>query len=108
VPDKLQIEACSTETNDCKDPSVNEAEITIANDKRSWLVPSTGLYHIQLFGASGGQLPGQTSNNLGGVVAANLKLQRNQELSFIVGKSGLNPCVDKLKTLANTQTKVRN
>lgn len=107
VPDKLQIESCSSEEKNCKEPYVDsKIETTIANDKRSWLVPLSGLYQIQLFGASGGQLPNQEATNLGGILAANLKLQRNQELSFIVGKSGTNPCSDERKVIVASQGKV--
>lgn len=69
-------------------------------------MPTTGLYNVQLFGASGGQLPGQEANNLGGIVVANLKLQRNQELSFVVGQTGTNPCLDERRAFAAGQSKV--
>jgi hypothetical protein len=101
------VESCSSEQKNCKEPQLDsKTSTTIANDKRSWLVPLTGLYHIQLFGASGGQLPSQKAGNFGGVIAANLKLQRNQELSFVVGQSGMNPCTSDRRVLVANQGKV--
>jgi hypothetical protein len=103
IPDKLQIDACSDK--DCKEPKTDSNGLMIANDKRSWMVPATGLYHIQLFGASGGSLPGQEAKNLGGVIAANMKLRHNQELTFVVGHAGTNPCLDEKKAFATGQVK---
>ncbi|KAI6189699.1 Tyrosine-protein kinase receptor [Aphelenchoides bicaudatus] len=104
ISDKMQVEAC--DSKDCKESTTDSNGLTVINDKRSWIVPANGLYHVQLYGAAGGFLPGQEAKNLGGIVAANFKLQRNQELSFVVGQAGTNPCLDEKRTFAPGQSKV--
>jgi hypothetical protein len=104
APDKLIIESCSNAT--CKEPIQPESSTTLqSTDRRSWLVPANGLYRIELYGASGGHLPNQQTNNYGGALIAHVKLQRNQELSFVAGAMGTNPCVGGMH-LASGQTKV--
>lgn len=92
----------------CNDTTVESGGVVVTNDKRSWLVPSTSFYHIQLFGAAGGYLPLQKATNLGGIVAANLKLQRNQELSFVVGHAGINPCKENIFVPGHAKTNLEH
>ncbi|KAI6236814.1 Tyrosine-protein kinase receptor [Aphelenchoides besseyi] len=95
APDRLQVKNCNT--TDCSPSTLNQtayqANTTITiNDRKMWFVPQTGAYRVELYGASGGQLPGQKTNNRGGVVMMNLRLQRGQSLGFVSGTAGMSPC----------------
>jgi hypothetical protein len=50
------------------------------------------LFRVEVYGASGGIMPGQIINNRGGAVIANVFFPAGSELSTVVGQRGLCPC----------------
>ncbi|KAL3985429.1 Protein tyrosine kinase family protein [Acanthocheilonema viteae] len=68
-----------------------------SNGFQKWIVPKTGEYRIEAYGASGGHLAQQTINNYGGQVITVLNLTAGTELNVLVGQMGESPC-DNFKT----------
>jgi hypothetical protein len=72
-----------------------EGSVTSDNGIQIWTVPESGLYQIEILGASGGDAIGTPNGTfyggLGARVAGEFNLTAGEELKIIVGQRGVSP-----------------
>ena len=71
-----------------------EGHVRLKNGTQEWIVPHTGTYYIETFGASGANgtcdesCSGWRLGGLGAKITGSFKLKRGQQLKILVGQKG--------------------
>ena len=68
--------------------------VNVVSGIQQWVVPVTGNYTIEAFGASGGDVTANNQGGLGAHMSGNFQLQAGQTLNMMVGQMGGLPSDD--------------